>query len=363
MSCVTYDHQPWPRRRRCRAWSPERIPTACTHSRASRTPGPRSARAACVLPSRRRPGAGSGTAPHSGRPYPKSPYQPPFDTLLPEPAIPGEDCLNLNIWTPELSAAGLPVLVCVHGGAFLYGSGAVPQYDGSAFARDGVVCVTINYRLGADGLLFLGDEVANVAMLDQVAALGWVRDNIAGFGGDPDRVTVAGESAGAMSLITPLSRPPVTCSRPSQVTGSSACRQFASPRPALALPPGCTNSPGRPLCSADTSAPATPSTSPSRSTLRVRRGPTGCSDPNPRRPWPMPCTAPGSVSSAPATRLGELRACRQDGHGLRQRQRHSQRPAGRRAPPLGGPAIAMSAGRELGWPCSVIKTGAASRPA
>ena len=142
-----------------------------------------------------------------GPTVPKSPYPPPFDKLLAEPAIPGDDCLNLNVWTPELGAAGLPVLVWIHGGSFMYGSGAVPQYDGTAYARDGVVCVTINYRLGADGFLFLDDGVANVALLDQIAALRWVQDNIASFGGDPGRVTIAGESAGAMSVTTLLSMP------------------------------------------------------------------------------------------------------------------------------------------------------------
>ena len=145
-----------------------------------------------------------------GPTVPKSPYQPPFDTLLPEPVIPGQDCLNLNIWTPDPGHAGLPVLVWIHGGAFTNGSGAVPQYDGSAFARDGVVCVTINYRLGADGFLFLGDGVANTGLLDQIAALQWVHDNVANFGGDPASVTLAGESAGAMSVITLLSMPRAT---------------------------------------------------------------------------------------------------------------------------------------------------------
>jgi para-nitrobenzyl esterase len=142
-----------------------------------------------------------------GPTVPKSPYPAPYDSILPEPAIPGEDCLNLNIWTSHLGDARLPVLVWIHGGAFLNGSGAVPQYDGTAFARDGVVCVTINYRLGADGFLFLGDGLANIGMLDQVAALQWVQDNIASFGGDPARVTIAGESAGGMSVTTLLSMP------------------------------------------------------------------------------------------------------------------------------------------------------------
>ena len=140
------------------------------------------------------------TAPHG-------PYPAPYDALLPEPIIPGEDCLNLNVWTPDPGAAGLPVLVWIHGGAFANGSGAVPTYDGSAFARDGVVTVTINYRVGSDGFLYTGDGEANVGMLDQVAALEWVRENIASFGGDPGRVTIAGESAGAYSVATLLAMP------------------------------------------------------------------------------------------------------------------------------------------------------------
>ena len=137
----------------------------------------------------------------------KPPYPVPVDALLPEPVVPGEDVLNLNVWTPH-DAQGLPVLVWVHGGAFVNGSGAVPQYDGTAFARDGVVTVTFNYRLGVDGFLHFDDGgPANRGLLDQVAALEWVRDNIAAFGGDPSRVTVAGESAGAMSVVSLLSMP------------------------------------------------------------------------------------------------------------------------------------------------------------
>ena len=119
--------------------------------------------------------------------------------------MPGEDCLNLNIWTPGPGAAGLPVMVWIPGGMFEVGSTAA--YDGSRFARDGVVCVTINYRVGAEGFLYLGDGDANLGLLDQVAALEWVRDNIAAFGGDPDNVTIFGESAGAMSVGTLLSMP------------------------------------------------------------------------------------------------------------------------------------------------------------
>jgi para-nitrobenzyl esterase len=143
-----------------------------------------------------------------GPTVPKGPYPPPYDRLLPEPVIPGEDCLNLNVWTPDpSSAAALPVLVWIHGGAFVNGSGAVPQYEGRTFARDGVVCVTINYRLGADGFLFTGEGIANCGLQDQVAALEWVQENIAAFGGDPARVTIAGESAGAMSVFSLLALP------------------------------------------------------------------------------------------------------------------------------------------------------------
>ncbi|MGR7027068.1 carboxylesterase/lipase family protein [Geodermatophilus sp. URMC 62] len=143
-----------------------------------------------------------------GPTVPKPPYAPPYDVLLPEPQIPGEDCLNLNVWTPDPGASGLPVFVWIHGGAFVYGSGAVPVYDGTAFARDGVVCVTINYRLGVDGFLhFADDGPADRGLLDQVAALRWVQENIAAFGGDPARVTIGGESAGAMSVACLLAMP------------------------------------------------------------------------------------------------------------------------------------------------------------
>jgi para-nitrobenzyl esterase len=138
---------------------------------------------------------------------PKSDYAPQYQRLFHEVLIAGDECLNLNVWTPDPGAVGLPVLVWIHGGAFMNGSGSVGAYDGSAFARDGVICVTINYRLSAEGFLYLDDGIANLGLLDQVAALRWVQANISAFGGDPDRVTVAGESAGAMSVTTLLAMP------------------------------------------------------------------------------------------------------------------------------------------------------------
>jgi para-nitrobenzyl esterase len=118
----------------------------------------------------------------------------------------GEDCLYLNVWTPAKSAGEkLPVLVYFYGGGFIAGDGSEPRYDGESMARRGVVAVTLNYRLGLFGF-FAHPELSkesphrasgNYGLLDQAAALRWVRENIAAFGGDPGRVTVAGESAGS----------------------------------------------------------------------------------------------------------------------------------------------------------------------
>lgn len=138
---------------------------------------------------------------------PKRGYAPPLDRLLPDPEVAGDDCLNLNVWTPSAGAYGLPVLVWIHGGSLLHGSSAVPVYDGTAFARDGVILVSVNYRLGIEGFGVLPDAPHNRGLLDQLAALEWVRDNIAAFGGDPHRVTVAGESAGAVSVGALLAAP------------------------------------------------------------------------------------------------------------------------------------------------------------
>jgi para-nitrobenzyl esterase len=126
-----------------------------------------------------------------------------------------EDSLYLNVWTPACDDAARPVMVWIHGGAYVFGAGSVPWYDGTRFVQHGdVVVVTINYRLGPFGFLHLadqyGDELAgsgNAGVLDQIAALEWVRDCIAAFGGNPNDVTVFGESAGANSVATMLAMP------------------------------------------------------------------------------------------------------------------------------------------------------------
>jgi len=129
----------------------------------------------------------------------------PHLAIVTDPNIPGDECLNLNVWTADVHG-NRPVLVWIPGGANITGSSAQPVFDGMAFARDGVVLVSINYRLGVEGFAYLPDAPANRATLDQIAALEWVRDNIAAFGGDPDQVTVAGSSAGAGAVMTLLSR-------------------------------------------------------------------------------------------------------------------------------------------------------------
>ena len=139
-----------------------------------------------------------------------------------------EDCLTLNIWTPACDDGKRPVMVWIHGGAFLFGTGATPWYDGRSFASDDVVLVTINYRLGAFGFLHV-DGQGNNGILDQVAALEWVRDNIAAFGGDPDNVTAFGESAGAMSVGTLLGLPAAKGLFVKAIPESGAAH---SPRPA-----------------------------------------------------------------------------------------------------------------------------------
>ena len=128
----------------------------------------------------------------------------------------GEDCLYLNVWSPARSGEGrLPVLVYFYGGGFVAGDGSEPRYDGQAMARKGIVALTVNYRLGVFGFLAhpeLSKESphhasGNYGLMDQVAALQWVRRNIEAFGGDPGRVTIAGESAGSISVSALMASP------------------------------------------------------------------------------------------------------------------------------------------------------------
>jgi para-nitrobenzyl esterase len=118
----------------------------------------------------------------------------------------GDDYLALNIWAPA-DATGRPVMVFVHGGAFVLGSKDAPVHDGSAFARDGVVMVAINYRLGVDGFLPIPGVPTNLGLRDIIAALHWVQANVAAFGGDPGNVTLFGESAGAMATASLVASP------------------------------------------------------------------------------------------------------------------------------------------------------------
>ena len=139
---------------------------------------------------------------------PKPPYSEAFARFLADPVVAGDDCLNLNVWTPEPGrGARLPVMVWIHGGALTRGSSAVPIYDGTAFARDGVVLVSFNYRLGVEGYGLFPDAPPNLGLHDQLAALEWVHASVAEFGGDPDHVTVFGESAGAISIGALLAAP------------------------------------------------------------------------------------------------------------------------------------------------------------
>ncbi len=128
---------------------------------------------------------------------------------------PSEDCLTLNIWSPPPNRrlGTLPVMVFIHGGGFVFGAGSEAPYDGTGLASHGVVLVTLNYRLGVlgflahPGLAAEGSPSGNDGLLDQIAALAWVRDNAAAFGGDPRRVTIFGESAGGSSIAALLAAP------------------------------------------------------------------------------------------------------------------------------------------------------------
>ncbi|MEO5651892.1 MAG: carboxylesterase family protein [Marmoricola sp.] len=136
----------------------------------------------------------------------QTPYPAPMDAVLPSSVTPGPEYLNVSVWAPT-DGENLPVMVWIPGGAFVRGANSIATYDGSAFARDGVVLVGVNYRLGAPGFAVLDGAPTNLGLRDQIEALAWVRDNVAAFGGDRDNVTLFGESAGAMSVATLMTSP------------------------------------------------------------------------------------------------------------------------------------------------------------
>lgn len=160
-----------------------------------------------TAPRPRAPWEGSLDATAHGPTALQAPYPPPMDDILESTVAPGDDYLNVSVWTPDPTASGLPVIAWIHGGAFVRGANSAQMYDGSAFARDGVVLVGINYRLGVPGFPITPDAPTNLGLRDQLLGLQWVQDNVAAFGGDPGNVTVMGESAGGMSVATLLAMP------------------------------------------------------------------------------------------------------------------------------------------------------------
>ena len=154
-----------------------------------------------------------GASPMQGKPVPFGVYTPEF--LIPEEPI-GEDCLYLNVWTnAKTKQDKRPVLVWIYGGGFSSGGSGVPIYDGEAIAKKGVIFVSINYRVGIFGFFAHPDLTSespydasgNYGLLDQIAALKWIKQNIGAFGGDPDNVTIAGQSAGSMSVNALVASP------------------------------------------------------------------------------------------------------------------------------------------------------------
>jgi para-nitrobenzyl esterase len=135
-----------------------------------------------------------------------SPQPPPYLDYFPAPPQSEEECLNLNIWTPNCDNSKRPVLFWIHGGAHIRGSGRLLN-GRNICCRGNIVLVTINYRLGPLGYMFVPGAPKNIGQLDQIAALEWVRDNIEYFGGDPSNVTIAGESAGGASVCTLMAMP------------------------------------------------------------------------------------------------------------------------------------------------------------
>jgi len=152
------------------------------------------------------PWSGIREADRFGPTAPQSPYRGALAQLLGSVEIDGEDILTVNVWSP-VDAANAPVVLWLHGGALERGTAAQPGYDGETFARDGVVFVSANYRLGVEGFSVLDGAPRNLGLLDAALALEWVHREIPAFGGDPSRITIMGESAGGALVAALLTRP------------------------------------------------------------------------------------------------------------------------------------------------------------
>jgi para-nitrobenzyl esterase len=176
---------------------------------------------------------------------PRCMQQPLFSDMMFRSPAPSEDCLYLNVWTPanlgRSSRTKLPVLVYVYGGGFMAGDSSEKRYDGTALAKQGIVVVTINYRLGVFGFFSHPELTAgsphhasgNYGLLDQAAALAWVKRNIAAFGGDPNHITIGGESAGSIAVSALMASPSSRDQIAGAIGESGAPMQKLSP-PALA---------------------------------------------------------------------------------------------------------------------------------
>ncbi|WP_431797054.1 carboxylesterase family protein [Microbacterium kunmingense] len=191
-------------------------------------------------------------------------------TLIPEPSVEGDSTLNVNVFTPRPgdTDAALPVLVYIHGGGFTSGSPASPWYDGRAFNRDGVVTVSISYRLGFDGFGEIPDAPTNRGVRDWLAALEWVQRHIRDFGGDPTRVTIAGQSAGGAAVLTLLGMPAA------QHLFHSAwrCRRLSATSPQNSLARARSAWPNSPVCPPRSTASApSPRVASSRCSRTPRR--------------------------------------------------------------------------------------------
>lgn len=186
------------------------------------------------------------------------PPQEPLSPAIPAPTPGGENWLTVNVWTPDPDpATKRPMMVWIYGGAYKFGSVDDPAYDPSRLARDGnLVLVTFNHRVGIEGFAHIEGAPANRGLLDQVAALTWVRENITAFGGDPGQVTVFGESAGAGSVAALLAMPSArghtpcgrTALRPRQVglarpAHSSRAARVRGEKPGSGQPSGRNGSP------------------------------------------------------------------------------------------------------------------------